>query len=363
MMNNPDPAPEKKNSEKPDYKAFFQALWKKLIRNWGWKVASLVLAICLWGGLISQDSSLPRTKNFSDIKVTVTNQNILRQNGLVVVSGLDDLDPVRIKVQLPQDQYYSATADRYTVRADLSQIRSAGEQTLKLTASSANISQYGTVTEIDAPQITVQVEDYITRTRIPVQISTIGEAPTGFYAAAPVCDPMTVDIGGPSSIVENIAKVVVHYDQRMLEPIAGVVRTSIPYTVLNRDGQEVNTASLTITSQSIALRDIIVEQTLYPTMEVPISTENLVYGVPAEGYEVKSVKVIPETVTIAARDLTPFQKEGTFFYLLGRVNVTGEAQNKTSTITISSRGVEHISEETAYVTVEIGPIGQTEKAK
>ena len=361
MMNNPEPV--KKSGEASPFQSVLKKLLHRLTHNWGWKLASLVLAICLWGGLISRDASLPRTKNFNDIKVTVTNQSVLRQNGLVVVSGLEELEPVRIRVQLPQDHYYTATADRYTVRADLAQIRSAGEQTLTLTASSTNVTQFGTVTDIDAPQITVNVEEYITRTRIPVQIIAEGNAPEGFYAAAPVCDPAVVDIGGPRSIVENIAKVVVHCDRGAAEPMAGTSRASMPYTVLNRDGQEVSTSSLTVTSQSITLRDIIVEQTLFPTMEVPISTENLIYGTPAEGYEVKGVKVMPASVTIAAKDLTPFQKEGAFFYLLGRVNVNGETGNKTDTITISSRGVEHISDETAYVTVEIGPVSETEKTE
>ena len=361
MMNNPEPA--KKSGEPSPFQNALKNVLHRITHNWGWKLASLVLAVCLWGGLISQDASLPRTKVFSDVKVTVTNQSVLRQNGLVVVSGLEELQPVRIRVQLPQDHYYTATADRYTVRADLALIRSAGEQNLALSASSTNVTQYGTVTDIDTPQIPIIVEEYITRTRIPVQIIADGETPDGFYAASPVCDPAVVDIGGPKSVVENIAKVVVRCDRQATEPIAGTSRASMPFTVLDREGQEVSTASLTVTNQSITLRDIIVEQTLFPTLEVPISTENLVYGTPAEGYEVKSVKVMPASVTIAAKDLTPYQKEGTFFYLLGRVNVNGETDNKTDTITISSRGVEHISEETAYVTVEIGPVDETEKAE
>lgn len=363
MMNNDTPQtgiPAEKEKDL-SFKKTLQKFWKRVTHQWGWKLTSVVLAICLWGGLISQDTTLPRTKTFSDVKITVTNASVLRQNGLIVVSGLEELPLVKITAQLPQSNYSAATADRYTVRADLTQVKGTGEQTILLTASTSNAAQYGTVIDISIPQITVQVEEYVTRTRVPVHLKSTGDVPEGFYATTALCDPLTVDISGPRSVVESIAKCVVQYDTAFLEPVQGTARTSAPFILLDRSGNEVDTANLTVSSQSITLRDVIVEQTLYPTLEVPISTENLVYGTPAEGYQVTGVTVVPSSVVIAARDLTPYQKEGTYFYLLGRVNVNGESQSKTETITISSRGVEHMSEETAYVTVEIQPIPQTEQ--
>ena len=360
MTNNDAPragAPAEKAKAR-DVKAVLNRVFKRVTNRWGWKLISLVMAVCLWGLVISKDTTLPRTKVFNDVKITVANAAQLRQSGLIVVSGLENLPTVRIKAQLPQANYAAATADRYTVRADLTQIKGTGEQTITLTAAATNATQYGTVTEISVPSITVQVDEYVTRTRIPIQLLSSGQMPDGFFAFNAVCDPTTVDISGPRGVVESIAKCVAHYDMDSLEPVQGTARTSAAFTLLDRAGNEVDRTNLTVTSQSIALRDVIVEQTLYPTMEVPISAENLFYGTPAEGYEVTGVTVVPATVTIAATDLSPFQQADTYFYLLGRVNVEGESQSKTAAITIGSRGVEHMSEETAYVTVRIEPASQ-----
>ena len=65
---------------------------------------------------------------------------------------------MRIRVRVPQRYYATVTAANYAARLDLSQIQSTGEQTLKISASSANNSLYGSVTEVYNCEVTVQVE-------------------------------------------------------------------------------------------------------------------------------------------------------------------------------------------------------------
>ena len=98
MMNNSDPArvPQEQeagagNAGKTGKKErIIKRLLHAVTHNWGWKLGSLALAISLWGILITQDTSLPRTKVISDVRVAITNSAALRSNGLVVVNGLDD---------------------------------------------------------------------------------------------------------------------------------------------------------------------------------------------------------------------------------------------------------------------------------
>ena len=136
---------------------------KALIHNWQWKLLSLFLAVCLWSGLITQDESLTREKIFNDVSINVTNADTLRRNGFIIVSGLDDLPAVRIRVDVPQKNYNTVTASNYNLRIDLSRIRETGEQTLQVLSSSS--SNYGTVTDISVESVAVQVDEYITRSR------------------------------------------------------------------------------------------------------------------------------------------------------------------------------------------------------
>ena len=142
MNNEPARVPSEQENTKKS-KGVGEKVLNALIHNWGWKLGSLALAVCLWGALITQDTSLPRSKIIEDVRVTVTNAAALRNNGMVVTSGLEDLDTVDIRVSVPQRNYSAAAASNYTARLDLGQIQTTGEQTLLITASANNATQYG----------------------------------------------------------------------------------------------------------------------------------------------------------------------------------------------------------------------------
>ena len=87
--------------------------------------------------------------------------------GRIVVDGLDELEPVNITVQLPQKYYNTATEDRYLIRADLSQIKEAGEQQLPLTATVTNPSLYGSAPPVST-RITVISGSSLPSFRLPI---------------------------------------------------------------------------------------------------------------------------------------------------------------------------------------------------
>jgi len=351
---------EKKKAEKP-YQAVLKKIYKRVRHRFGWKLLSLLLAVLLWGGLISQDTTLPRPKEIKNVKVNVTNASVLRQNGFIVVSGLEELGTVDITAEVPQKYYSTASQANYNVRADLSQIKSAGEQTIKLTASSTNSTIYGTVTDVSVSQVKVQVEEYVVRTRIPVQLQVTGTVPEGFYAANPTCDPARVDISGPKSIVNQVVRCVAQYDVGKIPAAQGTARTSVSFVFQDQNGKTLDGSLLSVTSQSIALSELIVEQELYPMAEVKVSTESLVAGNPAEGYEVVGVSVYPETVKIAAADISWYMEEGALLFPEGRLNISGETRGTTGVLPLRSKsGIVYSSASAVTVVVEIAPVGETD---
>ena len=202
MMNREPARPLSEPAAEAPRRSFWKRLGGSLIHNWGWKALSLALAICLWGVLISQDNALPRDKEIDGVRVVVSNAAALRSNGLIVVDGLQDVETAAIRARVPQKNYPSASAAHYTVRLDLSQIQEAGEQTVTLTASAANTAQYGTVLEVLHPDVTLQVEEYVTQRRVPVEVRQIGEAPEGCYPGEMRKTADYVDVSGPKSVVE-----------------------------------------------------------------------------------------------------------------------------------------------------------------
>lgn len=360
MMNN-EPArvsSEQENAGKK--KNIWQKIWNILSNNWGWKVGSLIMAICLWGALISQDTSLPRDKTIDNVRVSVVNAAALRQNGLIVVDGLEDVDTVRIRASVPQRNYSAAGASNYTARLDLSQIEAPGEAMLKITASSSNASQYGTVLEVYGAEVNVVAEEYATLEGLPVEVRVNGEPPEGCWGGAITRGVETVDISGPASVVGKAARCVVEYDQGAISPDRSPNAVSLPFYFEDENGNVLDQESLTVTAhgQSASLQRISVTQEAYYLARVSVAADALITGEPAEGYSVSSVRVTPDTITLAGSKLAiePFLEEDAALFPFEQVNISGLNRSVSQLLYLSTPGnLDYISNNAVQVVVSILP--------
>lgn len=331
-----------------------KAALKGALNNWGFKLLALFLAVVLWAGLISQDPTLTREKTFNDVTINLTNTETIKRNGFVVVTDMTELlKHAVIEVDVPQMQYDNAQASFYNVRVDLSKITQTGVQEVKVTAT--NSSTYGAVKSISPATITIEVEDYVTRYRIPVGMEVVGEAPEGFQAGYPSPDPPLVAVSGPRSQVEKVARAKVIVDQSLLPAREGQVRTAVPFTLMDMWGEPVDSSLLEVTSESVLLDSVVLEQQVYATREINLNDMALLSGTPAEGYEVKSISVTPETITVAGEGAVLEKLDSIFPD--GSVNVSGLSESFTQQLRVRRPSdINSMSSETVTVAVEIGPI-------
>ncbi len=360
-MTNNEPARVPADQENAGNKEkLFKRLLHALTRNWIWKIGSLVLAICLWGILITQDTSLPREKVIDNVRVTVTNSASLRSNGMVVVDGLDDVTTVKLRVSVPQRNYSSAAASNYVARLDLNQIQETGEQTLKITASASNAAQYGTVVEVYDPEVTVNVEEYSTQTQVPVEVRLTGEMPENCYGGALSRSADSVDISGPASVVEKAVRCVVDYDQSNLSPERSPNAVNLPFYFEDAEGSVLDSSALTVVphGQGTAIQRITVRQEVYYMAHVKVDTDALITGEPAPGYAVSSIRVMPQTVTLGGSRvaLAPYLAEDAALYAYEQVNISGQSRTVTQLLYLNTPGnVDYISNNTVQVIVTIVP--------
>lgn len=342
--------------KKPDLKKLLQKIAVLFLHNWQWKLLSLFLAVCLWSGLITQDDSLTREKVFTDVVINVTNSDTLRRNGFIIVSGLEDLPTARVHVDVPQKNYNTVTAGNYNLRVDLSRIREPGEQTLQVQSSSS--SNYGTVTSISVESITVQVDEYITRSRIPVRLNTSGTLPAGFYAGEAQVDPAYVVVSGPKSLVENVVRCVADYDLSTLSPQSGTERTAVPFRLVDSSGNDIDSSLIDVTSQSVSLDSIIVSQTLYTEKTLVINTSDITVGAPANGYAIRRISAEPASLKVAGKDtvINSLNELHLVEFTDQQIDVTDLNTTITRNISLNKTGdVSHFSADTVMITVEIAP--------
>lgn len=330
-------------------------LWDMTRYRWGVKLLSLVLAIVLWGGLISQDANLTREKVFKDVVVSVINSDSLQRNGLIVTSGLADLAHVTMRAEVPQRMYNNVTANNYNLRIDLSRITQAGEQQVPLMYTST--TTYGTVSYLSQTEVTVFVDEYITRRRIPVQINTANAAPAGFYAKAATVDPASVTVSGPKAVVDGIAMVKAQFDLSTLEAAAGVQLRAVPFTLYDRFNQTVSSKYISVTSEGVLLDTLLVEQWLYPVKAININLTAATKGKPAAGFEVSQIIAEPSALEVAATsDVLESLK---WLDPVGAIDINGA--NGTFIRAVKSQTPAeaiYMSEATVYVTVVLKPAAQ-----
>lgn len=350
------------SSEKPILhrltKSYPKQLWAAFSHNLQWKLLALFLAVLLWVGLILQDPSLTRERVFTGVPLTITGSDTLRRNGFIVTLGLEEQNAVvKLKADVPQQEYNDVTYLNYSPRIDLSRISEAGAQTVKVATTSTTL--YGSVTDVSPAEIPIVVDKYITNFRIPVQVSVTGDYPEGFYGTAPVTDVSTVTVSGPESIVSQIAKIVLEYDVSTLSAKAATLQTALPLHYMDNGNNELDATLLEPTSGGVLLRSIVLEQKLYPKKTIALNQTALTTGTPKQGYEVKSVTLSPASA-IAAGDEAALSVLDTLFAEKA-VDVEGRDAPFTAEIRITQPdNVVYLSSQTVTLIVDIGPVYTTQ---
>lgn len=331
-------------------------LWGMIKNNWGFKLLAMVLAIVLWSGLITQDPNLTREKVFSDVKISVSGTDSIKRSGKIVVNDLtEQLTGAQLWVDVPQMKYSAAYSGAYNARIDLSRVTQIGTQELEVLTT--NSATYGTVSEVSPATIQVEVEEYITRYRIPVNVAVSGELPVGFYASVAQPDPPMVAVSGPKSLVERIVQAEAVLEQSSLQPQEGEVRIAAPFYLLDAAGNRVESSLLSVTSESVLLDSVVVEFSLYSTKSMVISSLGLTTGAPAEGYEIKGVSCEPDFVMAAgkAENLALLDT----LYANNAIDVTGRMTSFQQVLKVRRPSeLAYLSSDSVTVEVEIGPIIQ-----
>lgn len=315
--------------------------WAIFTRRFWMKMLSLLLAILLWNYVISSNRTITRSKTVSGISGYVTNQSTLTNNRLALLDDpMELLNNVTVRLEVAQSDYGLASPDNVQVMLDLSSVRTAGTQEVPLKAATT----YGKVTNILPESVTLTFETLDSRS-VPVSVEMSGEKSDTHWYNISRTNPSVITVSGAASMVRSISQARVYLD------VTGVKESDMraePYVLLDGEGNEVNQSMLACSSSSIT-----VVADVYPTKEIPISTEiaDVVTGRVADGYAVKEISIQPESITVAAEQEL---LNGISELLIEPVSVEGLSQSFSVRAKISLLSdFKNVSTEQVYVNVTI----------
>ena len=208
------------------------------------RALSLIIAIFLWSYVMRVDNP-DKTEEYRNVTVQLEGLSQLTDNGLVLLSGSSET--ISIKVSGKRDSILNMRKEYITATASVSSITEPGEYTLNY--KTALDASGVTITEKSPSQIRVVV-DRMTKISVPVRTSLTGELPEKCTVSDYQTSPDAVTVSGPESILQTVSAARVTYD---LSGVTGSVQTTVAYTLVDSQGNEVTDSHITADTPSTLL--------------------------------------------------------------------------------------------------------------
>lgn len=175
---------------------------KKLLQNWGMKLASLVLAFVLWF-LVVQSDNPKDTRTFANVPVKLTNVELLESENKVY-EVLDNTDSVRVTVCAPRSTIDKLRASDIVAEADFSKLTDINTVAISYYINSSDIDP----TTIDYYRgnhdvVRLNVEEKATKS-IALKANIMGTPADGYMVGSVTLDQNLIEVSGPKSVVETL---------------------------------------------------------------------------------------------------------------------------------------------------------------
>ena len=311
------------------------------------KLLAVFFAVVIWG-FVMIETNPDRIKTISDIEITLRNEGMLREAGLVLIQPT--LPKVTVSLEVRQSDYASTNIQNINVVADLANITKAGS---KVRVRLDVTTRVGSVRSVTPQYIDLDIDTW-EQMDIPVMVNVTGTLPQGYWKGKPEVDPTIIKVEGPRSQIESLKQAVVNVS---VDNVTDVIHDMSSVILIGQDGDEIIDSQLR-TAQSL----VQVRLPIYPTARVAIrDIDNpgnpypvRVLGQPAEGYEVKSVEVTPEAILIAGPGDILEQIQGLY---VEPVFLDGEQNNLQFILKpLLPEGVQCVDEQDIMANVTLGEI-------
>lgn len=277
---------------------------KRLTRNIGLKILSLLMAVLVWVVILNVDDPVT-TDSFYDIPVTKINESVLAQKDKVyeVVSG----DTVNVKVKGKRSIIESLKSSDFQAVADLSELSIVNAVPIDVT-----IPKYGDNVEIITENYTMQVSlENLETQQFRIDVVTTGSVAEGYYIEGKTTSPNIIQVSGAESVINKINEVVVEVN-------VGNARESFKKTevipkVYDKNGTLMDSGKMKLSYEAV---DVSVDLLKTKTVNLFIDLK----GTPYPGYKYGKPDYEPKQVVIAGEqsELDKVQ------YIMGEYNIDSQ---------------------------------------
>jgi YbbR domain-containing protein len=309
-----------------------------IVHNWPLKLAAVGLATLLYGGLLLSQG----TTTLDNVSIPVVPRNYPPEPPATFL--LNTIDPVT------EVRYFSPSGRRplastFEAWVDLTDIQ-AGTGPVSVPVRMESIDPEINVVSFTPERVTVDL-DIVSERQIPVVVA-FGTPPPGLTTGEVQVEPDTVTVSGPKSEVDTI--VAVRADV-VIQPSGISVDQDVPVVPVNAEGLPV--APVNLDPQTVHVTIPVFQDVRNKSL--PVSP--VVTGDPAPGFEIDSVVVEPNVVTVAG---DAEQLAGLVSVETVPVSVSGASEDVEEDAALAlPAGVVPVDVGTVTVTITLRPVTAT----
>ncbi|HEY6058835.1 MAG TPA: CdaR family protein [Candidatus Limnocylindrales bacterium] len=302
-----------------------------LVRNWPLKLAAIILATLLYGGLVLSE-------NAQVWPGRVAIEPLNQPASVFLVGNLPEVRNIRYFA--PRDVADRLSSDSFKASVDMADVRPVvgGFTTLNVSVSVSDGRVQ--VLDFDPRQVQVQLDPLVSKS-VPVDVDR-GTIPQGLEIRDPVVDASQVRVSGPESFVSKVTRAVARV---LIQPAGVSIDQSVDLVAVDGRGEPVTQVSL----EPPAVRVKILVGARIGTRSLPVRPS--VVGTPGAGFEIASVAVSPSVLTVEGQatllaELSELDTAG--------VSITGATADVTRTVDVSlPENIAAIGDGTVKVTVHL----------
>ena len=270
---------------------------KSLMNKFTLKILSLAIAVLIW--LIVRNVQDPViVQTFYDIPVTLVNESYLA-NDMKIPLLMEGNDTVRVRIKAQESEIRELKKENIIAQADMTQIyMDATPKMVPVEVTCKGISDDDITVTPRNIQVDIENQTSVEKT---IAVNTGDSKPDKDYEVGSLqANPGKVTISGPESIINKIDKVVAKID--ITDMKESNVELDSELKIYDKNQEELSEKQLSYLNLAGVRDNKIKIQAQLWKIQKNVQLQAEYSGSPKYGYEVDSVTVVPETVSLAGTD-------------------------------------------------------------
>ena len=314
-----------------------------LMKNFGLKLISLLLAIISWVVIINIQDPVEKEK-FTDIPVQIINEEMVQEKDKIPVTI--EGDKIDVVVEGRRSILDNLSEEDFLAIADFSKISFMDAVPIEVSLPQYSEEEVSVIRGNDHV-LKLILDDYVTKS-FNFEIHMQGEAEEGYIAGDAIVSPNVIQISGAATVISKIKEVVL--DIVLKEDYSDFAVEAKPQ-VYDMNGDLIDNSKLELSVDKVTVNVPILHTKTLKLKVVPTGTL-------LEDHEVIETLIAPETITVSGTpaDLAKISQ----LYRL-EVDITGLSGRIERNIAIEkvlqekSPNVQVVGDVSAAVTIDIRP--------